>query len=384
VVGYEGNKSIIGGFGNDHINGMGGDDILHGGFFGDDILNGGAGNDTLGGGLGLDTFTFSTLLNASTNLDTVTDFVHGTDLISLAGSIFTNTSGTDSSIFVSGAGLTSASNANEHLIYDTDTGMLYYDEDGMDGQEAVAFANFSNKPILDFDDFIHNLNLVGTSGDDTLIGGMGDDILNGGDGNDTYILNVTAGVIQDSSGIDTAKVAFTASLDDARFDGQIENLTLLGIANINATGNVLDNTLIGNSGNNILDGNIGIDLLFGDAGNDTLIGGLGADILTGGDGLDVFLYRLSSESSAGAWDVITDFMDGDKIDLTAIDANDSLAGNQAFNFIGVDVAFSGVAGQLRFDSASHILSADINGNGSSDFNIGLAGIGSVTSSNFKL
>ena len=43
----------------------------------------------------------------------------------------------------------------------------------------------------------------------------------------------------------------------------MKNLTLTGSGNINATGNSLDNTLIGNIGNNTLNGNLGNDTLDG-------------------------------------------------------------------------------------------------------------------------
>lgn len=71
--------------------------------------------------------------------------------------------------------------------------------------------------------------------------------------------------------------------------------------------------------------------------------------------------------------MITDFTKGvDTIDLSSLDANTAIAGNQAFTFI--DTAFTHVAGQLRFDSASHMLFGDVNGNGVADFEIELLGV----------
>ncbi|PWT91954.1 MAG: hypothetical protein C5B56_03080 [Proteobacteria bacterium] len=46
-------------------------------------------------------------------------------------------------------------------------------------------------------------------------------------------------------------------------------LVLTGAADINGTGNDLNNTIIGNSGNNIIDGGAGIDIMTGGAGDDT-------------------------------------------------------------------------------------------------------------------
>ena len=73
-----------------------------------------------------------------------------------------------------------------------------------------------------------------------------------------------------------------------------------------------------------------------------LNGGAGADVLTGGAGADVFRFSALTDSTVavGGRDTIRDFVSGDKIDLHLIDANASLAGDQAFGFIGTN-AFSG-------------------------------------------
>ena len=76
----------------------------------------------------------------------------------------------------------------------------------------------------------------------------------------------------------------------------IENLTLTGIANINGTGNSLNNTITGNSANNILNGKSGNDKLNGGAGADTLYGELGNDILNGGIGADIMLGGAGNDT----------------------------------------------------------------------------------------
>jgi Ca2+-binding RTX toxin-like protein len=106
---------------------------------------------------------------------------------------------------------------------------------------------------------------------------------------------------------------------------------------------------------------------------DTLIGGAGKDLLTGSGGLDRMVYNALSDSGitfAGR-DGINTFAHGDKIDLSALDANAGVGGNQAFAFVA---SFSGAAGQLQYDQVatnSWFVSADVNGDGASDFSLNI-------------
>ena len=124
------------------------------------------------------------------------------------------------------------------------------------------------------------------------------------------------------------------------------------------------------------------------AGDDTLIGGQGADTLTGGKGADTFVFNNESESwiTSTTRDTITDFTSGiDKIDLSAIDTNAKISGNQAFKFIGSN-AFSktDASGQLRFDATSHILYGSTNADSKPEFSIQLNGVNSLVADDFVL
>lgn len=80
-------------------------------------------------------------------------------------------------------------------------------------------------------------------------------------------------------------------------------------------------------------------------------------------------------------DVIRDFAAGDRIDLRLIDANSTRGGDQAFTFIGA-TAFTGVAGQLRYDGIT--LSGDTNGDGIADFTVALANQTTLTTGDLFL
>jgi Ca2+-binding RTX toxin-like protein len=103
-------------------------------------INGGLGNDILTGGNSADTFQFNTTLNSNTNVDTITDFVHGTDKIQLSRSIMSNlNSGTklNPSDFVLS---TAVLDASDRIIYDQSNGAIYYDADGSGAVAAIQIA----------------------------------------------------------------------------------------------------------------------------------------------------------------------------------------------------------------------------------------------------
>jgi Ca2+-binding RTX toxin-like protein len=163
ITGSNFDDTLIGVGGDDIIRGRGGEDVMRGGkgkdslagddgedeLFGNaggDTLDGGDGNDTLTGNAGADRFSFSTMLDAETNLDTVTDFGDGADRIVLSASIFGLPVGAlDPDAFAVG---TDATSPDHRIVYDDSDGTLYFDADGDGGGGKVAFAILEGAPAL--------------------------------------------------------------------------------------------------------------------------------------------------------------------------------------------------------------------------------------------
>lgn len=147
---------------------------------------------------------------------------------------------------------------------------------------------------------------------------------------------------------------------------------------LNLVGDALANSLVGGAGNDMLSGRGGNDTLNGGAGDDVLIGGAGRDNLTGGTGADIFRFTALTDSLPDAmrWDIIQDFSpaEGDHIDLSALDANSRVAGNQAF-FLG-GTHFTQRPGELiqiaRTDGL--LVETDRNGDGRPDLAVLLHGV----------
>ncbi|MGR9128953.1 choice-of-anchor Q domain-containing protein [Rhizobium leguminosarum] len=226
-----------------------------------------------------------------------------------------------------------------------------------------------------------NETFKGLGGSDVLKGGAGADVLDGGTGNDTASY---AG--SDAVNVDLATKAASG--------GQATGDKIAGIENL--TGSSYNDVLTGgNGGGNVLTGGAGADKLDGGAGNDVLIGGAGKDIMTGGIGEDTFILKAPTETGSGLnRDGITDFQHGvDKIDISAIDANGSAAGNGTFHFQAQENAlFDHKAGALAWHYDDHagtasdvtVIQADMNGDGIHDFEVQLKGLVHLGAGDFLL
>jgi Ca2+-binding RTX toxin-like protein len=319
MAGSAGNDTISGNGGDDSLNGKDGNDKLSGGD-GNDLLSGGRGFDTLSGGAGNDTFLFShpdefrneiQAFNIVT--DDITDFSGGDQIVlAIPGLTYIGDlpfSGVPGEYRVGRDGLEFDSDGDKlgNQTIDYHSSLMLRETAKGSNQLVAA----SNKQLSGTD---ANDSLAGGNGHDSLSGLGGDDVLNGGMGRDT---------------------------------------------------------LYGGGGNDTLYGQSGMDSLGGGDGDDILVGGLDADTLTGGAGNDRFVFTSQDDAAADyPHDYITDFTDGDIIDLSGVDADTSKPGDQAFVFIGTE-HFSGTAGELFYSGGT--LYCDTQGDGNADMFISLYG-----------
>lgn len=355
VAGTTADYLIFGLGGDDTLLGNNGDDRLFGGN-GDDTLFLSAGTDLLFGGAGNDTYIFGAL-SGSAFVITAEEPNQGHDTIIMNTYFFT---------------MVIPENVEE-IVLNADVDYLW----GSTGNDRIDASSRGNGMFVDAgdgDDLI-----LGTFADDLIYGGSGADAMRGGFGFDTYYVDDAGDSVREvNAPADYDNVVSSVSFVLPKY---VEALSLTGPA-VSATGNGAANFLAGTGSANMISGLGGTDNLFGGDGDDTLDGGkgddflqggLGRDTLSGGAGNDLFVYLGAAESGAGAAtsDLITDFAAGDLIDLSAIDADTARSGFQTFSFVQ-GAAFSGAAGELRYDPGLSILEADRDGDGTGDFAIDVA------------
>lgn len=352
IYGRDGNDTIYGGDGADTIDGGNDNDSLYGGL-GNDTLLGGAGNDTLDGetgadrmtgGLGDDTFIVD---NAG---DLVTESLNeGIDTVYSNLTSYTMTANVET-MFINGiAAADGYGNASNNTI----TGNLAANTiHGGDGADAL-YGSFGNDTLR------------GDAGADVVDGGVGDDLVYGDGEND---------VVRGGDGNDWA------------YGGAGNDSVVGGNGNDFVFGDAGVDTLWGQAGNDALFGGADNDTLRGGDGDDSIVGGIGADMLYGEGGADTFKFLFANESNATGYDIVKDFVAGlDKFDLSAIDANTLIAGNQAFNFMTTKPFFTS-AGDLWTSTVRGgvMVQGDLQGDGTPDFSFMVNGASSLSASNFVL
>lgn len=376
-----GSDIVNGGAGNDSLFGQGGGDTINGGT-GDDFIDGGSGIDTISGGDNNDTIYGGNGTEENVHGDNGDDILH-----SGGEGHYYGDAGNDR-IY---AGQTLG--VNEFL--DGGTGVDTLDTTSWNGSYVInmvtgatnfgeSFTNFENLIAGNGSDTITGTsaaNIIKTgggtdtvlagAGDDKVAGGADGDTLDGGDGSDTLDYSASNAAVTISLAIDTASGGHAQGDTIANFEDVIGSV----LGDI-LSGDVGSNVLTGAEGNDILYGDAGNDVLNGGVGNDVLYGGIGRDGLNGNSGADRFVFKSVSEmsTSSALRDYIADFShaEADKIDLSGIDANAVVSGNQAFTFIG-PAGFHGVIGELRAatTSAGTEVYGDINGDAVADFDIHL-------------
>jgi serralysin len=342
LFGDGGADHMVGGSDGDGLFGQDGNDLI-GGQDGDDFINGALGRDTLFGDAGADHIVGGAEADALRGQD-------GDDLIG----------GQDGDDFIDGAlgrDTLFGDAGADHIVGGADGDALR----GQDGDDLIGGQ--------DGDDFIDGASgrdtLFGDAGADHIVGGSEDDGLFGQDGDDLIGGQDGADFIDGGPG-----------MDRLYGDGGDDHV-IGGAAADQLFGQAGDDLMGGQDGSDILGGGDGRDRLYGDAGDDTLYGDAGADQLAGGEGADTFAFTSLADSALGAQDRILDFRPdlGDRIDVSFIDANLLVPGDQAFALVN---AFSGQAGQarLRHDPGADTTAFELdqNGDGLADLSVVLEGV----------
>ena len=182
-----------------------------------------------------------------------------------------------------------------------------------------------------------------------------------------------------------ASAEFT-SLPDVFYGNSFSDTIYAGLGNDSLFGYGGNDRLHGETGSDKLFGGIGSDALYGEAGNDTLDGGAGNDSMAGATGADLLIGAQGKDTMSGGAnndrfdfnskldsamgtnrDLIKDLFAGDKIDLSTIDADERVGGNQAFRLISGS-HFTG-AGQLTYNALTDILSGNTDADSMPEFQI---------------
>lgn len=164
LLGGDGGGNVLSGdAGNDYLSaGNGGGNVLSGddgndtliGGSGNDVLAGGFGNDQLTGGAGADAFSFNSAASG-VGVDTITDFNVLEDKIRVSASGFglsvPQDQATQQLLLANQLVLpaeqfrlgSSAVTSSDHFIYNSTTGALFFDADGMGAVAQVQIAQLS-------------------------------------------------------------------------------------------------------------------------------------------------------------------------------------------------------------------------------------------------
>jgi len=323
------NLDALGNAGDNVIYGNNGNNRLYGGD-GNDVLTGGGGIDFLRGGNGDDTYHITLAdsaiednIDASGGHDTVYSWVDG----------YTLELGIED-LVIAQEGISGSGNDLDNAIY------------GNWGSETL-YGGEGN-------DYLYG----GPAGNDTMDGGAGADRMAGGFGSDVYYVDNTGDSVEEvdwDNGVDTVAAGISYTLGN-----YVETLILQGSANLNGTGNALDNALLGNSGKNVLNGGAGGDAMNGGDGDDSYyvdnladITRENTDLASGGS--DTVFASVSHGIGHGIEKLV--LTGGDNIDGFGNLGNNTLTGNAGANFLdgndGNDALNGGAGNDQLFGGAGN-------------------------------
>jgi Ca2+-binding RTX toxin-like protein len=375
---------IRAGNGNDILYGMGGDDSLWG-ERGNDTLNGGLGNDQLYGGAGND------VLENSAGTDTLNGG-SGNDSYKIDMSNFVTEK--NKITIVDGQG--TADSINLYDLDDEPNGFGTLPIRINDGKD-LAFIYY-NKSSLNTSDLLGGATAYWIIKDLYKLNTKGNGFTNSIESINVFNLASPSNGVSSVLAASKSNLSFNVagfSFNANNINGTTKNDVLMGYNNeenlFGGAGNdVLFNISLSSKGSVTLDGGAGNDQIFDGFGDNILIGGLGADILNGGEGNDVYKFLSIKDSgmTPATADVIGDgplgngdrvWNIGDRIDLSAIDANSKIAGDQAFTF------WSGAsANSVWFDSNTSTVFLDATGDNKADFALVVTGVTSLSAADFIL
>jgi Ca2+-binding RTX toxin-like protein len=333
---------------------------------GNDVLNGGGGADTLNGGLGDDVYIVD---NVGDNVVEAAD--EGHDLIKTSVS-YTLSDNVEDALLLGVAALNLTGNSLGNTLTGNAAANVL---NGMAGADTMAAGAGNDVYVVDNvgDDVIElgtslseidtvmssidytlgnnveyltltgtaNLNgtgnalnnrLIGNAGNNVLDGGLGADTLIGGTGNDTYLVDNIKDIVSETSTV-AGEIDTVVSSINYALSANVEKLTLAGTANLNGTGNTLNNVLTGNDGNNLLDGGIGADTLSGGLGDDVyIVDNIGDNVIEAVDeGRDLIKTSVSYTLSDNVEDAL--LLGVAALNLTGNSLGNTLTGNTAANVL---------------------------------------------------
>jgi Ca2+-binding RTX toxin-like protein len=401
LTGYLGEDTLWGGAGDDALAGAEANDSLLG-EAGNDVLDGGEGNDSLAGGAGNDTYHVDAVGDlvvegANAGIDLVSSrvsYVLGANLENLrladdwsldgTGNTLANTffAGSGNNVLNGGTGTDTVSYA--YAASGITAWLALTGAQATGGSGSDTYASIENLAGSAFNDVLKGNGLA-----NVLDGAAGADALNGGAGNDTLLGGADDDVLDGSTGDDRLDGGF--GVDTASYASAVAGVTVnLAYVTAQATGGSGTDTLlnvenlVGSAYADTLRGNALANRIEGGNGSDWILGGGGADVLGGGIGADIFVLASTTESAVGALDTVLDFnrFQGDKLDVSRIDANTALDGNQAFTFIGAAAFGADATGQLRYEAG--VVYGSVDADADAEFAIALTGTPPLLAADFLL